>query len=282
MAFVVALGAVLLLGFGNILQKKGHQIRQEAHKALSHPVIALLKSPFWLLGVSCGAAGTMLYNYALVNPHWGITLVQPVMSLNPIVTGFLAFLFLKERLDRSALEATALVIAGVLILGIVSDSSAASFDEGATNVLIAVLVVTMGTLFSLKNKELRYALVSGFAFGLAAITLKASSYVVPASGFDAMTIDSLDTIVSYLMTLISQYYLWLHGLFFVAAFILFQFGFAHGRATILVAYSAALGMVLPVIAGFTAFGEPVGVLKIGGIIIILYGIIRPVLKDGAK
>ncbi len=278
-AYTVVLGAVLLLAIGNVLQKKGHLHRQASRSKFQHPILGLLFNGYWILGIAAATGGTLLYNYALVNPHWSITIIQPLMAFNPVLTGLLAFLLLKESLSRASLESTAIVIFGVVLLGFSLENEPVVFSEFQTNIcLLGMAICAVGLAF-LKDKELKYAFLAGLAFGMAAILLKASSYTVPVEEFDALNITSTHSVIQYGITLVSQYYLWLYGVVFVGAFILFQMGFAHGRAVIIVSYSAALGMVAPVIAGFIGFGETISVLKIAGIGIIVFGIVRPSLNS---
>ena len=278
MVFAIVLLGVLLLGAGNVFQKKGHVVRETKEGVARHPILGLCLNPFWLLGISCATAGTLLYDYALVNPHWNITVIQPLMALNPVFTGVLAYLILSERLTQANIQASVVVIIGVILLGVSAENVEVQFSEWATNSPLGVISVLTLPVFLMKNKEYRYAILAGVAFGLAAALLKASSYTIPVEQFDSIHSNVSGGWLSYLAQLISRYYVWMYGITFVAGFVFFQYGFANGHATVIVVYSAAIGMLLPVVIGFISFGESVGFLKIAGTVTILVGILFPVFK----
>jgi transporter family protein len=72
----------------------------------------------WLLGAVCLAlnvTGAYAYSFALGGGN--ASLVVPISSAYPLITVILAVVFLRERLNRIHLPALAIVLGGLVLLG---------------------------------------------------------------------------------------------------------------------------------------------------------------------
>ena len=98
--FVLTLGAALCFAIGNILEKSG--ISCSVKKAsLKQPLQFckyVLKNFHWWAGICFSAIATIGYYIAMAK--YDLSLVQPMMVLNPVLTALFGFWFLKELLTK--------------------------------------------------------------------------------------------------------------------------------------------------------------------------------------
>ncbi|HUW43062.1 MAG TPA: EamA family transporter, partial [Thermoplasmata archaeon] len=86
-----------------------------------HPIGPQITSPppkIWLLGaigLALNVTGAYAYSFALDGGN--ASLVVPISSAYPLITVVLAVIFLRERLSRIHLPALAIVLGGLVLLG---------------------------------------------------------------------------------------------------------------------------------------------------------------------
>lgn len=266
MILIFTLSAALCYAIGNLSQKIGlNSVRNKFPelKGLSFGVKVFLK-PFWLLGIVLSTLGTLGYYFATAK--WNLSLVQPLMCLNPVLTVVFGYSLLKEKLDRKTLLSLTSVFMGILLLSFHLQESSGQLGTslwlftGATIVLMFALA-----MMSRDQPEFMFTLLSGFGFGLSAVLWKAMASVF--GGDIASQFNSVDGMLDFLMSPIP----WVFAVAYIFGFITNQKALVRGRVLFVVPFSAAIGTVVPVLGGFIVFGEPESLLKVLSVIFILLG-----------
>lgn len=251
--FMWTLGAALAFAAGNILQKVGLVATMKRWSSSGARVRGVLHNLWWWGGMVLSAIATLLYYGSLA--RWNLSLVQPMLSLNPVLTALAGWWLLKEKMDkRSALAilccSVALAMAGTL----------AGEMGGKQNILrlgwFLTMVILAGALLPLlvKRKEVVWSAWTGLGFGISAILWK-----------------SLSLLEQPLMERIWQWQTLAFVLAYVGAFVFSQLALAQGRALFVIPFSAALGAALPIVAGGFVFGDPFPIVKWIAAFLVLMG-----------
>jgi drug/metabolite transporter (DMT)-like permease len=244
--------AAAAFAWGNVLQRRAFVriARFGAPQGAWGWARTVLVEPSWALGMLLSSVGALLQYYAMA--QWNLSVVQPILSANPLMTTVLGWWMLDEKADRRTLLALALCVAGIFLMGWVGPEA-----KGHTGTLfwpfVLVLAVSMAVLHfaPLGSAEMRYALSAGVGFGLSSILYKG---VVAFWHFE-------EGLRVALGTLVVRPEAWAYVVAYTAAFFASQVALARGRALVVVPFSAAVGSALPALAGILVFGEPVGLLK---------------------
>lgn len=257
------LGPATLFAIGNLLQKVGlgHAATVTAGQGLMRLIQKVFASGRWWLGIAISAVATILYYGALAK--YNISLVQLMMSLNPVLTALGGWLILKEHLDRRTALAIVFVMAGIAFAGLLAGE-----DSGHENVqrlwLFTLLMagVLMVFRFVVRQFEVRKSVIGGVCFGLSAVFMKS------LTGLPIFQSEiGVDLLFDF--QVMSRF-----GLFvatYLAGFSYTQMGMTQGRALFIVPLSSALGMLVPSLAGILVFGEPISWGKATALIFVTIG-----------
>jgi drug/metabolite transporter (DMT)-like permease len=247
-AIALSLIATCCYQIGTVMQKIGadRMPRIELGTRQSHVVRAFLHSPIWLGGIGVMTVGWVLFLKAIANAP--VSIVQPVLGFGLCLLALFSVLFLQERLRPLEWVGIALMIAGVVLLGLSGASNANGNAPVATAPLLAVSVA----MFALVASAVRLGraghgvplpIVLGFAagvlIGLGALYAKGLFLSVEAGSRALAWLVFLP-----LMTVANVGGLWIQ-----------QAGFQHGRALIVVATNAVTNKIVTIAGGMAILGE---------------------------
>ena len=226
----------------------------------------------WLTGLVCAVSSMAFFALALsLTP---VSVVQPIKSSGILLLVVLAVVYLKERLTRVEKAAIALLVVGLVVLGL----SLSPQDQATTSVPHARLVIfalgalavaglVVAVMVRLRDEMdwgVGLGVVSGALYGIGMLALKGFTALLKAdTGFGAVV----------------AVYLLLAILLNVLPFTLQQASFQRGKASTVVATSTAFVALLPVLGGFWVFSERLpastwrGTARVVGIAAILIGTI---------
>ena len=112
---LLTLGSAFCFAIGNILEKSG--ISNTAKKvSLKTPLQFckfILQNFHWWAGILFSAIATIGYYIAMAK--YDLSLVQPMMVLNPVLTALFGFWILKEHLTKKIILAILCVLSGLLL-----------------------------------------------------------------------------------------------------------------------------------------------------------------------
>lgn len=260
----LAIGCAISFGIGNSMQKYGMAVTfpqislSRFFKELHRVVHALLKNWVWLVGVGFAAAGFIFQGKSIDAPHSKRSVIMPLLNLSTIITSLIGVFLFKEAVCATEWAGIAILTLGAVLV--------CAFDKGggssaiSKNLLLAcygigaVMMVLTTIAFtaarSWKGAEILLAIGSGFGFGMGAVALKMLDYDLKGAigGFNV-------TDPRFLFTLLTSPNGWMLITFNLAGFALFQLSFAHGRISLIGPFSQVFSMIIPVAAGFMAFGE---------------------------
>lgn len=271
----VFLGWTLLpaagLAIGNTLERVGLRTTGAAvplREPLRFVKTLLVNVPWWS-GLLLSALATLGYYGAM--GRYNISLVQPWMALNPALTVLLAWKFLHEPIDKRLVSAISLVFLGLLMAGTLADEQAGMQNELHLDIFVALgaLLAVLVWRFS-KRAEVGDATLMGMGFGLSAVVYKSIAMeAVAVSNWN------LQALLPWLLDI----RLWLFIACYTIGFIYSQIGLSRGRALFLVPMSAAIGTLVPIVAGGLVFAEPFPPLKWASTICVALGSLLFVTRD---
>lgn len=246
----------LLFVAANILQKVGLNrvaVQMQGLGALDWIKSVLRNFPWWG-GIGIAAIATLGKFEAL--RRFNISLVEPMLALNPVLTAVAGWWILKERMDRRTLVAILTVLVGVLVSA--SQMHEAAGSESTSRLLVFVggwsLAVCAVWVLS-SNTEARRAMLSGVGFGLSDLLWKSSEASYQLLGIDVQTLlRALGFVGTYL-----------------AGFFFLQMALARGRALFVVPFVSALGLLVPALAGIVVYQEPISNGKILALALVSAG-----------
>lgn len=254
MALVLAFTAALCIDIGLVLLKvRGDVVASRAIGRLPSVVVTYLRDPLWLLGLFFQPLGYSLYLWALeIAP---LNIVQTTMSSGVIVFVAIAVCVLGERLTRLEWGAMGAVVVGMILLGISlspdAESSQSLIDPWVVFYLSLILVgLSAVAWFALASagqpnrRGMALAIVSGLLLGLASIYARGLALHLAESPPGQLLRYAVTTPYAPL-TLCAN----------MAGFLLLLGAFRGERASIVLALSATLSNVVPIVGGMIALGE---------------------------
>ena len=276
MAFLLwTLGPAALLALANILQKVGlDRVAHQVHvKRPGEWVRTVASNLVWWSGIAIAAVATIGYYGAL--GLYNISLVQPMMALNPVLTALMGWLIVKEHLDRRTAAAIALVVTGLVCAGLLH-GEAHGQESGSMLIGFTVLfTLALGAVrLFVHNFEARKSLISGIGFGVSAVMMKSlEAHFILDGGAQLHGVS--DWLGAPALHILADPGILLRAVGFVATyvtgFIYMQVALTHGRALFVVPLASAIGMLVPTFAGVTVFQEPLGVAKAFAIVLVSLG-----------
>ena len=254
MALVLAFTAALCIDIGLVLLKvRGDAVASRAIGRLPSVVAGYVRDPLWLLGLFFQPLGYSLYLWALeIAP---LNIVQTTMSSGVIVFVAIAVCVLGERLTRLEWGAMGAVVVGMILLGISlspdAESSQSLIDPWVVFYLSLILVgLSAVAWFALASpgqpnrRGMALGIVSGLLLGLASIYAKGLALHLAESPPGQLLRYAVTTPYAPL-TLCAN----------MAGFFLLLGAFRGERASIVLALSATLSNVVPILGGMIALGE---------------------------
>ncbi|MBF8298800.1 MAG: hypothetical protein HW395_1457 [candidate division NC10 bacterium] len=254
MALVLAFTAALCIDIGLVLLKvRGDTVASRAIGRLPSVVARYVRDPLWLLGLFFQPLGYSLYLWALeIAP---LNIVQTTMSSGVIVFVAIAVCVLGERLTRLEWGAMGAVVVGMILLGISlspdAESSQSLIDPWVVFYLSLILVgLSAVAWFALASpgqpnrRGMALGIVSGLLLGLASIYAKGLALHLAESPPGQLLRYAVTTPYAPL-TLCAN----------MAGFFLLLGAFRGERASIVLALSATLSNVVPILGGMIALGE---------------------------
>lgn len=262
--FILTLGAAVCFAFGNVLAKSG--VAKSGKKAdIHHPIrfiVSFLTSKRWWTGFSLSALGNV-GNYTAM-ALYNLSLVKPISALNPVLTAIFGRLFLKEPINRRVVTAIVCVLCGLLFA-----SSEVGEAPGVQN--IPALCIFVGILlafafashFIFRSPEVGDSITMGTCYGLSDVLYKSLAIDATAKGIEL----SADELLYW----IADVRVWAFAATYLTAFVFTQVAFSRGRALFVIPFSAAIGAVVPILAGALVFAEPFPPTKIVSIALVILG-----------
>lgn len=262
--FILTLGAAVCFAFGNVLAKSG--VAKSGEKAdIHHPIrfiVSFLTSKRWWTGFSLSALGNV-GNYTAM-ALYNLSLVKPISALNPVLTAIFGRLFLKEPINRRVVTAIVCVLCGLLFA-----SSEVGEPPGVQN--IPALCIFVGILlafafashFIFRSPEVGDSITMGTCYGLSDVLYKSLAIDATAKGIEL----SADELLYW----IADVRVWAFAATYLTAFVFTQVAFSRGRALFVIPFSAAIGAVVPILAGALVFAEPFPPTKIVSIALVILG-----------
>ena len=262
--FILTLCAAVCFAFGNVLAKSG--VAKSGEKAdIHHPIrfiVSFLTSKRWWTGFSLSALGNV-GNYTAM-ALYNLSLVKPISALNPVLTAIFGRLFLKEPINRRVVTAIVCVLCGLLFA-----SSEVGEAPGVQN--IPALCIFVGILlafafashFIFRSPEVGDSITMGTCYGLSDVLYKSLAIDATAKGIEL----SADELLYW----IADVRVWAFAATYLTAFVFTQVAFSRGRALFVIPFSAAIGAVVPILAGALVFAEPFPPTKIVSIALVILG-----------
>lgn len=266
---LLTLGPAVLFACGNIFEKDGisHIAKQTTFKTPVKFFKRIFQNFHWWCGISCSGLATIGYYIAMAK--YDLSLVQPMMVLNPVLTALFGFWFLKEKLTKRIICAIVCVFLGLLLSSRNMGENSGEQNLGALWAF-TLGIVLIAVVFSLlrHDKESSDSLIIGAGFGLSAAMYK------------SITMDiSLETIgLETLKALLVDARAWAYAVIYTIAFIYSQVAFSRGRALFIIPCSAAVGAAVPILAGAFVFNEHFPPNKIVSVSLVLLGSVLFIVK----
>ena len=262
--FILTLGAAVCFAFGNVLAKSG--VAKSGEKAdIHHPIrfiVSFLTSKRWWTGFSLSALGNV-GNYTAM-ALYNLSLVKPISALNPVLTAIFGRIFLKEPINRRVVAAIVCVLCGLLFA-----SSEVGEAPGVQN--IPALCIFVGILlafafashFIFRSPEVGDSITMGTCYGLSDVLYKSLAIDATAKGIEL----SADELLYW----IADVRVWAFAATYLTAFVFTQVAFSRGRALFVIPFSAAIGAIVPILAGALVFAEPFPPAKMMSIALVILG-----------
>jgi drug/metabolite transporter (DMT)-like permease len=269
-AIALSVTATSCYQVGMVLQKVGADRLPRLRLTLRQAEVyrAFLSSPIWLGGLAITAAGWVFFLKAIANAP--VSIVQPVLGCGLALLALFSVIFLHERLRVGEWGGVALMVAGIVLLGI---SGSGESPQGTDVSLVVLLVVSLLLLLvlagavsvarSARRVPLPVILGSGagMLIGLAALYTK-GFFLSLAAGTPWLA-----WLVFLPVMMIAN----------IAGIWVQQAGFQHGRALIVVAMNAVTNKVVTIIGGMMTLGEflpgdaNLAIARLAGFVTILAG-----------
>ncbi len=233
----------------------------------------ILRNWRWLLGLLLNLVGGVFFLLAIDQGE--VSVVQPLVNANLLLAVLIGVIFLGERLRATEWLGALAMGAGAVLVTLsaqselpVASAHADAWGWGLTllGYGLTALLLALGPRLRL-SPEIRYALSAGLLFGLNTVHVKlvslhlASAHAGLDPGLTALAFTALSDPAAW--ALIPDN---------VGGFVFFQLAFANGRVAVVSPVTNIAAMTLPVVAGVVAFGEPVGGLRLAGILVVAVGV----------
>jgi multidrug transporter EmrE-like cation transporter len=247
-AIALSVVATCCYQVGTVMQKIGADRMPRLGLTLRQGAVyrAFFRSPMWLGGLAFMIAGWVFFLRAIANAP--VSIVQPVLGFGLVLLALFSVVFLRERLRLIEWAGVALMVFGVVMLGISGSGEAQAIAALSLPALLVVSVVLIGSLagavpLARSGRGVPLPVILGFGagvlIGLAALYTKGMFL-------------SLDAGLGWLAWLV---FLPLMVIANVGGLWVQQAGFQQGRALIVVAMNAVTNKVVTIAGGMATLGE---------------------------
>jgi uncharacterized membrane protein len=236
----LALIAALGFAVGNVLQKSGLD-RLPKVKPLW---LEMLSSGLWWLGLGVTSVAVLL-GYA-ATALGQLSLVQPILSLNPLLSVALAAWWLRERLDSwSKIALVAFLLGLICLVWVKGEAQWVDPSLMWKTGLALFLLMLIGSFLPL-SPAWKWSIVSGLGFALSPVLFKAAAFTQSLA---------VDGGASLWQSWLFQPYTGAFVAIYLINFVVSQVALAAGKLHFVVPLSAGIGMVGASATGIYAFGE---------------------------
>ena len=285
LAILIQVASVTSLNCGTILQKKGMDQVPNVHDTTAmNTVKNTLKNKTWMVGylfIMLGSVGSFV---ALGFADFSI--LQPFMAVGIIVQGLACHWYLKEAISKQQVVSMAIMIVGVVFVGI-STTSGEQSDWSTTlgmvsrlfplGFIIGLIVVAIAAYAYTKFHHYKHAdiwiciftgITSVFSYLFAKVVMAAVVTYAGAGQLFSVFGDGIAWIMLVIAFTVST-----------AAFLSKNVSYQHGRAVLINNIFNAFNIALPVLVGVVVLDEWVGVPSLNialqsiGVGIIMAGVI---------
>ena len=233
---------------GTVMQKVAADRMPRIAFRLGQPEVAraFFRSRLWMGGIGVTTAGWVLFLKAIANAP--VSIVQPVLGFGLCVLALFSVVFLKERLRGLEWFGVALMIGGIVLLGLSGAREPPHAASVSTLPLVAVSVAMMALLAAAVplaragrgvSLPAVLGLAAGVLIGLGALYTKGLFLTLAAGS------PSLAWLVFLPLTLSTN----------IAGLWVQQAGFQQGRALIVVAMNAVTNKIVAIVGGMAVLGE---------------------------
>jgi hypothetical protein len=238
LGILLALGAAVALNGSYLMQHAGTPATAVDVRRPLATMLALLRSPLWLLGGVAGMSGWALHVAAMREAP--LSLVQAFVAGGLALAVPMAALCLRARPSRADVQALALMVLALvgLSVGIRPAGAHSRPDSVVLGLWIAAQVGAAGGLAACVRGPRRFAalgVAGGLLYGAADLSLKA----LTGTGVDSAWLP-----IALLTT--------------VGAFFAFQRGLQGDRPLAVIALMTAATNATSIAGAFAAFGDPLG------------------------
>lgn len=267
--------ATSMISIGAVLQKKAvDRLPAFESQPVATSVLALIRSPVWVLGWLLGSSAVLLNMIALGLAD--ISVIQPLNGFGLVVLAIASRLVLGERLNPRATGGIATIIAGVALIGVVAppsrDFSSAgeilgSFTHQRGVLTLAGLTTAVVLVTLLTRTATRLA---GVLFGFVGAACSVIGFTLAKGVFGVVHVAGVGpALLSWPVWALAVTLL----AFKVAAMVYQQLSFQKGRAVVVTSVFAATSVALPLLPGRMVFDEPVSGLMLPATLLIVLGVI---------
>ena len=247
-AIGLALIATCCYQVGTVLQKLGAERlpRIRLGGGQRGVIRAFVRSPIWLGGLGVSVVGWVLFLKAIANAP--VSIVQPVLGFGLCLLALFSVLFLRERLRAIEWFGIALMVGGIVLLGI----SGAQEHERLSAISFVAIVAVSAVILSVLVIAVRIGrgghwvplpIVLGFAAG---VLIGLGAFYTKALFLSLGNGAAIAAWTIFLpLTLLTN----IGGLWIMQA------AFQQGRALIVVAMNAVTNKLVTIVCGMAALGE---------------------------
>jgi drug/metabolite transporter (DMT)-like permease len=234
---------------------------------------AMLKNRVWLLGLAVIPFGFGLEIQAV--SMGDISVVRPLSRLEAAFSVVIGVTLLGERLSAREGIGIAAMIAGALVLALepvperalVPGDASTVLALGAAGVLVTALLVAQGRWPDRVAPEYGLAVCAGLMFALSDIMMKIGTSAVKEK-VGSFQIVSAQTVV----LLLQSHQFLIFVAIAIAAFLVLQIAYSHGRVSVVVPIAGITGTLLTLILAFVLLREPLSPGRVLGVLVMLFGL----------
>jgi hypothetical protein len=285
LAILIQIASVTALNIGTILQKRGADQVPSVHNTTAmNNVKNFLKNKTWMVGylfIMLGSVGSFV-TLGLAD----FSILQPFMAVGIIVQGLACRWYLKEAISKQQVVSMAIMIVGVVFVGISITSSTQSDWSNTLGLIsrpfplgfmITLVVFAIAAYVYTKFQHYKHAdiwiciftgITSVFSYLFAKVVMAAVFTYAKAGQPFSVFGDGIAWIVLAIAFIMST-----------AAFLSKNISYQHGRAVLINNIFNTFNIALPVLIGVVVLDEWAGVSSLNialqsiGVVIIMAGVI---------
>lgn len=263
MDVLLALISALAFSLGNIFQKIG----LSRLKGESLVWRETLVSGYWWLGMLTTALAVIISYW--ITAHASLSIVQPIICLNPILSVVFAKYFFGDKFGFNRLISLGLLTLGLIIFATLPPETSTVQHAYAGFCFAVFAMILVFLAWANLRPDFRWSILAGFGFGLSPILFKGLFAEMGTIDFESGMgwVDGLFHVPS-LMPFVLVY---------VFAFLASQIALYNGRVSVVVPISAGLGALISALAGVVVFAESIAWPKL--LALVLLGISILFYKD---